>query len=113
VQSRIHIALEYTELDKLQSIEIFCDVLAQYQQKRLVEEYELIVHYMKTDLYKKRFDGRQLRNIVTSAMGIAQARPNGRMTVTDVQQVVSNMESFKTNLNYQMQRYLGKSLRLV
>jgi phosphopantetheine adenylyltransferase len=113
VQSCIHIALQYTELDKAQSIAIFCDVLDQYQKKYLIEQYDAIVQYVKTDLYKKKFDGRQLRNIVTSAMGIAQARPNGRMKLDDVQLVVSNMESFKTNLSYQTQRYQGKPYEII
>lgn len=105
VQSRIHVAIQYTELSKEQSVAIFLEFLDQYRKQNWIEEYDAIKTYVSTDLHKKKFDGRQLRNIVTSAMGIAQAQPSRRMTLENVRMVVSNMESFKTNLNYQMRSY--------
>lgn len=108
IQSRIHIAIKYTELDKDQVQMIFMQFLDQYHKKGLVEEYAAIAKFAKNDLPKKTFDGRQLRNIVASAMGRAQARPNGRMTMADINTIVNNMEQFKIDLGYQMRRYRGK-----
>jgi len=103
------VAIQYTELSKEQSVAIFLEFLDQYRKQNWIEEYDAIKTYVSTDLHKKKFDGRQLRNIVTSAMGIAQAQPSRRMTLENVRMVVSNMESFKTNLNYQMRSYQGES----
>ncbi|KAI1779542.1 P-loop containing nucleoside triphosphate hydrolase protein [Hypoxylon cercidicola] len=105
IQSRIHIAIKYTELDKEQVQKIFMQFLDQYNKKGLIEEYPAIAKFAKNDLHKKGFDGRQLRNLVASAMGCAQARPNGKMTMDDITMIVSNMESFKGDLAYQMRRY--------
>lgn len=105
IQSRIHIAIKYTELDKDQVQKIFMQFLDQYNKKHLVEEYPAIVKFAKNDLHKKGFDGRQLRNLVTSAMGCAQARPNGKMKMDDITVIMSNMESFKGDLDYQMRRH--------
>ncbi|KAI8957893.1 P-loop containing nucleoside triphosphate hydrolase protein [Daldinia sp. FL1419] len=107
VQSRIHIAIKYTELDKAQSTAIFIQRLDLYNEKGLVEEYRKIRHFGETDLHKKGFDGRQLRNLVASAMGRAQARDGGagKMRLEDIETIISNMTSFKGDLEYQTRRY--------
>ncbi len=113
VQSRIHIAIEYSDLDKEQTQSIFMQFLNQYSKNGLVKdtEKESIRRFLEKDLHKKKFDGRQLRNIVTSAMGLALAREeNRKMTLQDVMTIVNNMHSFKENLGYQMKRYGGELL---
>ncbi|KAF1816127.1 P-loop containing nucleoside triphosphate hydrolase protein [Eremomyces bilateralis CBS 781.70] len=108
VQSRIHIAIKYTDLEKEQAIQIFESFLDQYKIKGAVEDYERIKKTFRSDIAKKGFDGRQLRNIVSSAMGQAMARKDGtgKLTEEDVNIIVSNVDSFKSDLEYQMMRYL-------
>lgn len=81
-----------------------------YNDKGLVEEYDKIERFGRTDLYKKGFDGRQLRNLLASAMGRAQARQNGagKMRLDDIEIIISIMTSFKGDLEYQTRRYQGK-----
>ncbi|KAI1478891.1 hypothetical protein K445DRAFT_302869 [Daldinia sp. EC12] len=107
VQSRIHVAIKYTELDKDQSKAIFLQRLDLYNDKGLVEEYDKIKKFGETDLHKKGFDGRQLRNLLTSSMGRAQARNNGagKMKLDDIETIISIMTSFKGDLEYQTRRY--------
>lgn len=65
------------------------------------------MNYVRKDLYKKKFDGRQIRNIVTSAMGVALA-DNRQMTMEDLNNVVTIMMGFKGDLEYQMRQYEGE-----
>ena len=112
VQSRIHIAIRYDGLSKEQTIEIFKGFLDQYHSQKLVDpnDYDEIVKYVERSLPRMEFDGRQLRNIITSAMGIARARETSRrMTREDLDNVVSLMDLFKDHLKYQMMKYKGAS----
>ncbi|KAJ2901775.1 AAA family ATPase [Zalerion maritima] len=108
VQSRIHIALRYEELDKDQTIGIFMGFLEQYRKKGLIADkhFRKIKKEAEGKLWKERFDGRQIRNIVTSAMGLAIADEKRSLEWSDVQQVIEMTRSFKTDLDYQMKRYL-------
>jgi AAA+ superfamily predicted ATPase len=112
IQSRIHIAIKFEELDKNQSIKIFAQQLDQYNEKGLVADYARIKKYGETDLPKKGFDGRQLRNIVASAIGRAQARQDGRkrMELEDIEIIVSNMASFKQDLDHRTRTWHGKRI---
>ncbi|OTB07949.1 hypothetical protein M426DRAFT_317451 [Hypoxylon sp. CI-4A] len=107
VQSRIHIAIKFTKLDRTQSKSIFQQRVDKYNKKGLVEEYTQIMKYGEDEIHKKGFDGRQLRNLVASAMGRAQAREEGnnRLKMIDIDTIVSNMTPFKGDLEYQMRRY--------
>jgi AAA+ superfamily predicted ATPase len=111
VQSRIHLAIKYKGLDKGQTIAIFTEFLRQYDSHGLVEDLDECVEYAEDDLWRKKFDGRQIRNIVTSAMGIA--RDEGKkLTYKHITKVVSRMEDFKGDLEYQMMQYTGESTAL-
>ncbi|KAJ3799035.1 AAA family ATPase [Lentinula aff. detonsa] len=110
VQSRIHIAIRYEGLDKKQTVNIFRGFLEQYKTRGLVQPqtFKKIMDWVERDLSKRKFDGRQIRNIVTSAMGIALAdeeRETLGLTIEDLQSVVSYMANFKGDLEYQMRAY--------
>lgn len=108
VQSRIHIALHFENLDKQQTSEIFCGFLNQYEKRGLVAKdmYDGITKYVEKELYRERFDGRQIRNVVTCAMGLACSERR-RLTLEDVQTVVRYTKIFKADLEYQMRKYQG------
>ncbi|EXJ83924.1 hypothetical protein A1O1_07553 [Capronia coronata CBS 617.96] len=112
VQSRIHIAIRYEGLDKKQTVDIFEGFLEQYKAKGLVQPktYADIMIWVKRELYKKKFDGRQIRNIVTSTMGVASAESR-QMTMEDLNNVVTIMMAFKGDLEYQMRQYEARARR--
>lgn len=105
VQSRIHIALKYEGLSKEQTKNIFLEFVDQYRRKGLVDsDRDKITKYAEKELYKKRFDGRQIRNIVSSAMGNARSQRQ-KMSLEHIQDIVSHVEDFKTDLAGQMMKW--------
>jgi ATP-dependent Clp protease ATP-binding subunit ClpA len=108
VQSRIHIAVKYEELDKDQTRKIFMQFVDQYKEAKQVKDYKMIQKFASSsDLYKKGFDGRQLRNLVASAIGYALSHER-QLKMEDIHVIMNEMEAFKIDLDYQMKRYQGK-----
>ena len=97
VQSRVHIALKYEELTKKQTKDIFMDFLSQYNEKGVVKGFNKFENYVAGELHRKKFDGRQIRNIITCAMGYARSRDE-KMSLDDVKHIVAYMEDFKDDL---------------
>jgi hypothetical protein len=109
VQSRIHTPVKYERLDKKQTVGIFCGFLAQYRARDLVtpRTCDEITKYVERELWKNKFDGRQIRNIMMSSMGLAHAEER-KLEVSDVQDVVNMTTAFKGDLEYQMRKYEGE-----
>ncbi|KAF2227368.1 hypothetical protein BDZ85DRAFT_2477 [Elsinoe ampelina] len=101
VQSRVHIALKYDKLDEDQTEKIFKSFVDKYKEQGGIDsrEHEAIIEYGKEDFVFKGFDGRQIRNIVTSAMGYARGRGQSQMTKKDIIAVVKNVDSFRQDLS--------------
>lgn len=104
VQSRIHIALKYEELSREQTRAIFLGFVSQYRDKGVVSEYDKIKTFAEKELPRQKFDGRQIRNIVASAIGFARG-DNENMTMEHVSQIVSYVEDFKNDLAGQMMKW--------
>ena len=104
MQSRVHIALKYEELTKKQTKDIFLEFVCQYHKKGVVNGIKKLEDYAERNLYRKKFDGRQIRNIVTCAMGYARARGE-KMTLSHIEHVVSYVEDFKHDLAGQMMKW--------
>ena len=104
VQSRVHIAIKYQDLNDTQTCTIFDKFLRQYENQDAVDDPANIKKYVGREMAKKHFDGRQIRNIVSSAMGLAQAKDR-KMNVEDIKQVVGIVEDFKNDLHEQMFKY--------
>jgi hypothetical protein len=105
VQSRTNIAIKYESLDKIQTKDIFNQFLEQYHRHGVVDDLDGIKKYIKLELLSKEFDGRKIRNIVSSAVGLARAN-DSKLTHEHIRRVVSNVEEFKKDLNYQMRKYM-------
>ncbi|KAI9694330.1 MAG: hypothetical protein M1820_009019 [Bogoriella megaspora] len=73
VQSRIHIAIKYEDLTEKQREKIFQSFITQLANKKLISDKASIDDWIQT--IGKTFDlnGRQIRNIVSTAMGLARA----------------------------------------
>lgn len=75
VQSRIHLAIKYDDLTRDQQIRIFETFLSQVHEKGHVENWDRVRKWVEKDATStaSKFNGRQIRNIVSSAMGLARA----------------------------------------
>ena len=104
VQSRVHIALKYSKLDARQTKSIFLRYLSQFRDKGSVhqEDFEEMENYADEDLISKHFDGRQIRNIVSSAMGYARGQKDTHMKLKHIKHVVRYVEMFQKDLAAQM-----------
>ncbi|OJD32095.1 aaa family atpase [Diplodia corticola] len=107
VPSRIHLAVKYGKLDETQTINIFKGFLDKYVKLGVVAERSEIESYVKDDLSSPgfdSFDGRQIRNVVTSAVGLARA--NGEyLRLHHVKDVVAKVKAFKYDLGGNMMSY--------
>jgi hypothetical protein len=108
----MNIAIKYGPLDKKQTQDIFNQRLRLYHSLGVVDDIEGLELYVKRELLSNEFDGRQIRNIVSSAVGLARAGPPGsKLTTDNLRQVVSNVAAFKRDLDFQMQKYLDEQNR--
>ncbi|KAF1989440.1 hypothetical protein K402DRAFT_272627 [Aulographum hederae CBS 113979] len=105
VQSRIHIAMKYEPLSALQTEAIFMDLINQYDTKGLVEGCHDMRGYCRKELHKKKFDGRQIRNLVISAMGHSKGQGQTKLKLDHIRDVAGWMEEFKTDLAGQMLKW--------
>lgn len=98
--------MKYEPLTQDQTYSIFVDVVRLYTEKGLVSKQEDWKRFAM-NLYKKKLDGRQIRNVVMSAISYAKGRNDGegKMTLEDVQDVLVWVEDFKTDLAGQMRTW--------
>ncbi|KAI0897170.1 P-loop containing nucleoside triphosphate hydrolase protein [Annulohypoxylon nitens] len=116
IPSRIHISIQYASLKPTQIEEIFKGFLQPLEDKSLVDDYDGILEWLKEDVYGLEFDGRQIRNIVTTALGLARAesrRGKGRLNKKHLKSVVSNVRAFKADFMVQYDRYITSQEKLI
>lgn len=111
IPSRIHVSVQYDLLEKAQMEKIFKGFLDPLENERLVKDYDDILEYLKEDVYSLGFDGRQIRNIVTTALGLARAdahynKKKAQLTKAHLKAVVKNSKNFKEELKVRYDRYL-------
>ena len=97
------IAIKYNELSQEQQIAIFQSFLEQLQRKKLVHNFNDLMNWVKKDAKKVVFNGRQIRNIVSTAMGIALVDiENGQLLKREhLNQVMEQTKDFKNDLRTQ------------
>lgn len=105
VQSRIHIAIKYNNLNKDQTIAIFQGFLDPLDRRGLVKDMEDIREWLQEDVCKMGLDGRQIRNIVTSALGLARAEGKSRVEKKYIKKILSNVKDFKDEFVRQFEKY--------
>ncbi|EFX04252.1 aaa family ATPase [Grosmannia clavigera kw1407] len=98
VQSRIHIAIEYKELSDDQRENIFIDFLNQLVRMDIVQDWNAIKEWVHQEGRIKQFNGRQIRNTVYTAMGMAHAEAR-KLERADLVTVARNTEAFKKVLS--------------
>lgn len=70
------------------------------------------------DVYSIRFDGRQIRNIVTASLGLARAEQkynngNGKLKKSHLKAIANNPRAFETDFAVQYDRYINSQERLI
>ncbi|KAI8159338.1 hypothetical protein K4K49_002112 [Colletotrichum sp. SAR 10_70] len=109
IPSRIHIAIRYETLKAEQMEAIFTGFLDELDKKGLVHEYDEIKDWLDEDVYKEDLDGRQIRNIITTALGLARAGSgrgqSNKLQKAHMKTAFSNVSAFKRDFNTQMEQY--------
>jgi hypothetical protein len=84
----------------VQKKSIFQSFLEQLQEKRLVDDFTDIMGWVDDDGKRYNFNGRQIRNVISTALGIALAEP-GKLKRRHLSLVARQTESFKKDLSGQ------------
>lgn len=105
VQSRIHIAIKYGNLNPKQTMAIFKGFLDPLNDKNLIHDMDDIEEWLSEDVCKMGFDGRQIRNIITSALGLARHKNASKLSKKDIKQVLGNVKEFKEEFVRQFEKY--------
>ena len=105
VHSRIHIAIKYSKLSRDQTEAIFDGFLEPLARKGCVQNLDEIREWIKDSVCDKDLDGRQIRNVVTSALGLARAAGRSKLKKSDLRTVQDNVHEFKKDLSREYEKY--------
>ncbi|KAL9118249.1 MAG: hypothetical protein Q9187_005205 [Circinaria calcarea] len=102
VQSRIHLAIRYEDLTKAQKKQIFRIFLAQLHPDS-IKNTEGILEFIDEYGSENKLNGRQIRNVVSSALSLARSKANetdgdGRLNVTHLKTVLAITKDFQEQL---------------
>ncbi|KAF5629995.1 AAA family [Fusarium tjaetaba] len=117
IPSRIHLAIRYESLQTSQMEAIFDSFLRDLDERNLIEDYSDIKDWLDDSVYKEKLDGRQIRNMVTTALGLARAesRSGGgqKLNKRHLKRAFGNISDFKRDFNTQMQRYIDGQEKMI
>ncbi|KAI1753930.1 hypothetical protein F4782DRAFT_494461 [Xylaria castorea] len=109
VQSRIHLAIKFTELNPQQKTNIYHSFLNQLATKGLVENLKDLEVWASKDGKRFDFNGRQIRNVLSTSLGIALA--DGRkLNREDLVSVARQTDDFKRDLYMQEAIYKDRQI---
>lgn len=108
----LDIAIEYNDLNQDQKQQIFMEFLIQLKDKELIDpnKWESIQTWVEEEGRSKSFNGRQIRNIVSTAMGLAHAEKR-KLERRDLSLVAMNTSAFKDALAAQEAVYRNNQIR--
>ncbi|KAF2107678.1 aaa family ATPase [Lophiotrema nucula] len=100
VQSRVHLAIRYKELSNEQLKELFLKFVKQHAHE--IENMKAIEKYIKDD-FEEDIDGRQIRNVVSSARAMAKSEDNasGKVELSHLKSVLRMTVQFQKHLRDQ------------
>lgn len=64
-----------------------------------------IKEWLVEDVINMGLDGRQIRNVVTSALGLARAQNKSKLEKSDIKRVLNNVKEFKDEFIKQFEKY--------
>ena len=113
VQSRIHIAIKYDQLNPDQTMAIFKGFLEPMAKNSLIKDWDDMKVWLKDDVCGVGLDGRQIRNIVTSALGLARAEKSRQLTQQHIKRILKNTQQFKDQFSKQYEKYKNEQQGMV
>ncbi len=72
-----------------------------------------IREWLEEDVVKMGLDGRQIRNIVTSALGLARAQRKSRLEKSHIKMMLSNVKDFKDEFIKQFEKYKSEQQGMI
>ncbi|CAI6336220.1 unnamed protein product [Periconia digitata] len=110
VQSRIHLAVKFVDLQPDQKVSIYESFFEQLANKGKVDDLEALRRWATK--YGKKFDfnGRQIRNVISTAMSIALAE-EVKLKTEHLSIVSRQTDDFKRDLSVQEGIYKDKQIR--
>ena len=105
VKSRIHIAIQFQSLNEIQTTDIFKGFLQPLNKKGKVHNWDEICEWLDEDVKRMGLDGRQIRNIVTSALALARAQKVSKLQKSHLKGVLNNVKEFKDESIKQFEAY--------
>lgn len=116
IPSRIHVAIKYEPLKERQMKAIFEEFLDGLDEIGAIKDYDAIHDWLESVVYREQFDGRQIRNLITTALGLARAdkeRGRGRQLSKDhMSRAFTIASDFKRAFEDEMRRYMDSQGRL-
>ncbi|KAI0197648.1 hypothetical protein F4808DRAFT_438237 [Astrocystis sublimbata] len=109
VQSRIHLAIKFVELNPEQKVRIFESFLTQLASKNLVSNYKELETWVKKEGKRYDFNGRQIRNVISTALGIALADEK-KLEKDHLASVARQTDEFKRDLSTQEAIYKDRQI---
>lgn len=64
-----------------------------------------ITNWLEEDVCSIGLDGRQIRNVVTSALGLARAQGYSKVEMKHIKKMVNNVKGFKLEFISQYEKY--------
>jgi tRNA splicing ligase len=101
----VHIALKYDKLADYQELSDCHKLINKYNEHSYVDQNELkrLERYGEEDLHSKEFDGRQIRNLVSCAVGYTRSRKaSEKLSLQHIYHVLRFVEEFQKDLAGQM-----------
>lgn len=109
VQSRVHLAVKYQNFDETQISEIYSIFLKQVKDDDNIEDWGEIRGWIKIESRSSKFNGRQIRNIVSAALGLARAERK-KLNSQHLDTIVRKTGEFHEELAEQRKAYEMKQL---
>lgn len=76
-----------------------------------VENIGQIENWLEREIHRSKFDGRQIRNVVTSALSLARARNARKLSEKHLSEVWDNVHDFKLEFIRQYENYKTQQKR--
>ncbi|KAI8633226.1 hypothetical protein F5Y19DRAFT_490402 [Xylariaceae sp. FL1651] len=109
IPSHVRIAIKYESLTTQQTESNFKSFLDLLGKRRLIKGYDDTLSLLKEDIYPIQYDGRQIRNVVTSALSLVRKESqvgggNGKLKKVHLKKAIGNTGSVKQDYLAQLEK---------
>ena len=109
VQSRVHVAIRYDNLDPTQTRDIYLTFLQQVKDDGNIADWKALSEWVNVQSRNSDFNGRQIRNVVSSALGLARAKKD-KLNTEYLDKIVDRTRTFHKLLSKQRQMFEMKQI---